>query len=41
VEIEFVSRLRGMVAYAGVEPLIEQMKADVEKTREVLGLEKK
>ena len=41
VEIEFVSRLRGMVAYEGVEPLIEQMKADVEKTREVLGLEKK
>ena len=41
VEIEFVSRLRGMVAYAGVEPLIEQMKADVEKTRDVLGLEKK
>lgn len=41
VDIEFVSRLRGMVAYEGVEPLIEQMRADVEKTREVLGLEKK
>jgi len=37
VEVEFVSRLRGMTAYAGVEPLLEQMALDVRRTRELLA----
>ncbi|HEY8588536.1 MAG TPA: bifunctional riboflavin kinase/FAD synthetase [Naasia sp.] len=36
VEIEFLHRLRGMVAYHGVEPLREQMARDVEQTRELV-----
>ena len=36
VEIEFVSRIRGMVAFEGVEPLIETMTDDVAKVREEL-----
>lgn len=35
--VEFVQRLRGMVAYTGPEALIEQMRRDVEETRTVLG----
>jgi riboflavin kinase/FMN adenylyltransferase len=35
--IEFVERLRGMQRYDGVEPLVEQMRADVERTRALLG----
>lgn len=37
VTIEFVERLRGMVRYEGIEPLIEQMRADVSAAREVLS----
>ncbi|MDO5618757.1 bifunctional riboflavin kinase/FAD synthetase [Kocuria sp.] len=37
VVVEFVQRLRGMVAYEGVEKLIEQMTKDVEQTRELLA----
>ena len=36
VEVAFVDRLRGMVAYAGIEPLIEQMHDDVTRTRTLL-----
>ncbi|WP_300681296.1 bifunctional riboflavin kinase/FAD synthetase [Nocardioides sp.] len=38
VQVEFVDRLRGMVAFTGIDPLIEQMHDDVAKTREVLAL---
>jgi riboflavin kinase/FMN adenylyltransferase len=38
VEISFVARIRGMVAFEGVEKLVETMKGDVERTREILGL---
>ena len=37
VEVSFVERLRGMVSFASVEALVEQMHADVERSREVLG----
>jgi len=37
VEISFVARIRGMVAFEGVDALIETMKGDVVKTRELLG----
>lgn len=40
VSIEFAAHIRGMVAYKGVEPLIEQMQDDVRVTREILGLGK-
>jgi riboflavin kinase/FMN adenylyltransferase len=40
VSIEFAAHIRGMVAYTGVEPLIEQMHDDVRVTREILGLGK-
>ena len=36
VEVQFVARIRGMVAFEGVEPLIEQMADDVAKVREEL-----
>lgn len=36
VDVEFVQRLRGMVAFAGIEPLIEQMRADIEQTRQII-----
>ncbi|MDX6278454.1 MAG: riboflavin kinase / adenylyltransferase [Nocardioidaceae bacterium] len=38
IRVEFVERLRGMVAYEGVEPLIAQMHDDVAQTRRLLGL---
>lgn len=38
VSIEFAAHIRGMVAYQGIEPLIEQMHDDVRVTREILGL---
>jgi riboflavin kinase / FMN adenylyltransferase len=38
VEVGFVDRLRGMVAFEGIDALIAQMHADVDRTREVLGL---
>jgi riboflavin kinase/FMN adenylyltransferase len=37
VEISFVARIRGMVAFEGVDALIETMKGDVVRTRELLG----
>jgi riboflavin kinase/FMN adenylyltransferase len=37
VRVEFTERLRGMVKFEGVEPLIEQMADDVRRTRELLG----
>lgn len=36
VAVEFVHRLRGMVAYAGVDALVEQMHLDIAATRTVL-----
>lgn len=36
VVVEFVQRLRPMVAYRGIEALVEQITEDVERTREVL-----
>ncbi|MEZ2371890.1 bifunctional riboflavin kinase/FAD synthetase [Arthrobacter sp. RCC_34] len=38
VVVEFVSHLRGMVAYRGPEALVEQMCLDVAQTREILGV---
>jgi riboflavin kinase / FMN adenylyltransferase len=37
VEVEFVERLRGMVAFDGVEALLVQMADDVRRARELLG----
>ena len=37
VEVSFVERLRGMVAFDSVEALVEQMRADVDRARELLG----
>ena len=36
VEISFVGRIRGMVTFEGIEPLIAQMDDDVVRTRELL-----
>jgi riboflavin kinase/FMN adenylyltransferase len=36
VEISFVARIRGMVAFEGVDALVETMARDVERTRELL-----
>jgi len=36
VEVSFVERLRGMVRFDGVEPLLDTMADDVRRTREVL-----
>jgi riboflavin kinase / FMN adenylyltransferase len=38
VAIEFTHRLRGMVRFDGVEPLVEQMGEDVRRTRELLAV---
>jgi riboflavin kinase / FMN adenylyltransferase len=37
VEVQFVARIRGMVAYQGVEPLRRQMTQDVEDVRTLLS----
>ncbi|MCW2817524.1 MAG: riboflavin kinase [Marmoricola sp.] len=37
VEVTFEARIRGMVAYEGVEPLLVQMADDVARTRTLLG----
>ncbi|WP_345802062.1 bifunctional riboflavin kinase/FAD synthetase [Microbacterium sp. AZCO] len=37
VEVQFTSRVRGMVAFEGVDALIEQMTDDVERVRELLA----
>ncbi|WP_029089911.1 bifunctional riboflavin kinase/FAD synthetase [Brevibacterium album] len=39
MEVEFVDRIRGQVAFRGMEPLIAQMHADVDRARAVLGLQ--
>lgn len=36
VRVEFVARLRGQEVYDGIEPLVAQMRLDVEHTREIL-----
>ncbi|MEJ7650915.1 MAG: bifunctional riboflavin kinase/FAD synthetase [Nakamurella sp.] len=38
IRVELVDRLRGMVTYEGVDPLITQMHRDVEDTRTTLGI---
>jgi len=40
IRVELADLLRGMVAYEGVEPLIAQMHLDVDRTREVLGIQR-
>ena len=37
VEVQFVERIRGMVAFTGIEPLIVQMADDVERVRQLLS----
>jgi riboflavin kinase / FMN adenylyltransferase len=37
VEVSFVERLRGMVAFGSVEELVEQMRVDVDRARDLLG----
>ncbi|BDV30207.1 bifunctional riboflavin kinase/FAD synthetase [Microbacterium terricola] len=37
VEVQFVARVRGMVAFEGIDPLIAQMQTDVEHVRAALG----
>ncbi len=37
VEVSFVDRLRGMVAFESVDKLVEQMHDDVDRARELLG----
>lgn len=37
VEVEFAERIRGMVAFTGIEPLIEQIADDVVKARALLA----
>ncbi len=38
VEVSFVERLRGMVAFDSIDALIEQMAADVERARAIAGV---
>jgi len=37
VEVSFVERIRGMVAFTGIEPLIVQMRDDVDRARLMLS----
>ena len=37
VEVSFVERLRGMVRFDGIEPLLAQMADDVRRARELLA----
>ena len=37
VDVSFVERIRGMVAFTGIDPLIAQIRDDVERVREILG----
>lgn len=39
VVVDFVERLRGMVAYRGIEALVAQMNDDVKRSREILAKE--
>lgn len=38
IELELVDHVRGMWRFDGIEPLIAQMHADVERVREILGI---
>jgi riboflavin kinase/FMN adenylyltransferase len=38
VEVSFVERLRGMVAFESVEKLVEQMHGDVDRAHDLLGV---
>lgn len=38
VEVSFEQRIRGMVAFTGIDPLIVQMRDDVEQVRRILAL---
>ena len=38
VEVAFVARIRGMVAFTTVEALIDVINDDVRRTREILNL---
>jgi riboflavin kinase/FMN adenylyltransferase len=38
VEVSFVDRIRGMVAFEGIEPLIAKIRADVDTARSLLGV---
>lgn len=38
IRVELVERIRGMVRYDGIDPLVAQMHDDVARTRELLGL---
>lgn len=37
IEVSFVERIRGMVAFTGIDPLIAQIRDDVERVREIVG----
>jgi riboflavin kinase/FMN adenylyltransferase len=37
VDVSFVERIRGMVAFTGIDPLIEQIADDVERVRKILA----
>jgi riboflavin kinase/FMN adenylyltransferase len=37
VDVSFVERIRGMVAFTGIDPLIEQIADDVEQVRKILA----
>jgi riboflavin kinase/FMN adenylyltransferase len=39
IRVELVDRIRGMVKYDGIEPLVAQMKDDVDRTRELLEIQ--
>lgn len=39
VDVAFAERIRGMVAYSGIEPLIAQIAADVDEARRILTVE--
>ena len=38
IAVDFVARLRGQVTFTGMDSLIEQMHADVVRTREILKI---
>lgn len=38
VEVSFVARIRGMLAFEGIDALVETIKGDVERTREILAI---
>ncbi|MET0974085.1 MAG: bifunctional riboflavin kinase/FAD synthetase [Leifsonia sp.] len=37
VSVEFVERIRGMVAFTGIDPLIEKIRDDVDRARSILA----